>query len=159
AVAAQPSQRRPFEGQHILACEQHLAAVHPACGPLVTEQVIGDRRFAAAGFADEAESLAAGDGKAHAIDHAQPSVIMPIRHAEIANLDDRRCSHRWPICTLRPRIRAKPSVNRLRPTTSEARASPGPRTVMGVTMISALFSLMSRPHSGIGGLMPKPRKP
>src|SRR5262249_3959635 len=153
AVAAQPIQCRPFERQHILTCEQHLTAVHPACGLLIAEQVIGDRRFAAAGFADQPEGLAAGDGKAHTIDHAQPSVIMAIRDAEIAHRDDRRRSHRWPICTLRPRIRAKPSVNRLRPTTSEARASPGPSTVMGVTMISALFSLMSRPHSGIGGLM------
>src|SRR5262245_41755241 len=160
AVAAQPIQGGTAERQYIGSSECYLPALHAAGRPLIAEQVIGDRRLAAAGLTDQAEGLAAGDRKAHAIDDAQPTFVMPVGHPESANLDERLRAHRWPICTLRPRMRASPSVKRLRPTTREARASPGPSTVIGVSVITAaLFSLMRSPHSGIGGRMPKPRKP
>ena len=62
-VAAQLVEGGPLQLQQVAALEQHLTAVDPARGMAIAQQLQGDRRFAAAGFAHQPEGLAAMDGE------------------------------------------------------------------------------------------------
>ena len=73
------------------------------------------------------------DREVDAVQHAQPGIVLPVCDLEIGDADD-RIGHAAPSVTVRPRMRASPSVKRLRPTTSEASARPGPMTVIGETI-------------------------
>src|SRR5690348_5531794 len=116
----------------------------------IAEHLQRDGGLAATGFADQAEHLALLQGEAHVIDRTRPATTLPIGDAQVPHFEDRFLAHWFPSRTVRPRIRARPSVKRLSPTTSEAKARPGPSTVTGVMMMSARFSLIISPHSGVG---------
>ena len=87
AVAAQGVQRRPAEAQQINALEDDPPAVDAAARASVPEQVVGDRRLAAAALADQTERLTPRDREADAVDDAQPAVIVVIGDAEVLDLD------------------------------------------------------------------------
>src|SRR5690606_30447244 len=116
-----------------------------------------------------AEGLAPPDGEVDLVQDAQPAIVVPVGEIEVDDLDQRRgllggeaSAFGVHVCTrltVRPRMRARPSVKRLRPMTRVASARPGPSTVIGAPKMSARFSLIMSPHSGVGGRMPKPRKP
>src|SRR5579871_4898061 len=159
-IAAQSVELGATQPKPVLALEQDAASVPPARRVVITEQLHGYGRVAAAGLAYEAERLTTIEGEADARQDRLPTRLLAIRQGEILDLHQGNgFVHRAPSRTDRPRMRATPSVNRLRPTTREASAKPGPRTVIGETMRRARFSLIIRPHSGVGGRMPKPRKP
>src|SRR5215207_2509577 len=158
APAPQPVQLSSLQRNEIAIPEPHLSRLNPHDGVAKTKELQGHGRLAASGLAHKAKHFSPADGEAHIIHHSQPASTLPIGYGEIGDRKQLAC-HWVPSRTVRPRIRASPSVNRLSPTTREASASPGPSTVIGETISSALFSLIIRPHSGVGGRRPNPRNP
>src|SRR5262245_34979598 len=146
--------------QQIGTLKKYLTAFDPAVPAAVSDELRCYGRLATSGLADQSQGFAATDCETHAVQHAQPTFAVPVGDIEVGDLDKGGChGHLSASRTVRPRIRASPSVNRFRPTTRVASIKPGPTTVIGEKMISERFSLIMSPHSGVGGRMPNPRNP
>src|SRR5262249_55965557 len=150
-VATQPRHLPVAQGQKILAGEvEPLRATLGAASQEVHHRQRGDR-LAAAGFADQAVGLAAGDLERDAAHRRHPRAE---RDLEPADRQQRLAHGR----SLAPRRSRKPSPSRLMPSTSTNSAPPGIMITQGEKNMYSLASAIIRPQDGSGGGTPRPRK-
>ncbi len=120
AAAAHGAQLVGRHREQILPLEQRLAR-DPRPPRQPHHRLRGDA-LAGSGFADDAEHLAAGDGERETADRLEETVGRPERHAEVADVEQRRAGGRGP-----RRHRDPPDVGRASASHSDERSQFRPK--------------------------------
>src|SRR5262249_37266026 len=98
-------------------------------------------RLAAPRLPREAKDIASGNGEADTMQHRLPAGLLTVGYNQVGDLEQAvGVVHGATSLTDRPRMRARDSVNRLRPTTRDTSAKPCPRTVIGERIRRGRFS-------------------
>src|SRR5277367_361048 len=160
AMAPQALHRLFAERGQLLALEADRARGDAAgLGRDQAQDAERRHRLAAAGFAHDAQGLAARELERHAVDRAHDAVQRVELRVQVADFEDRVHSRRHSLLASRGSSRSRsPSPKRFTASTVMARNVPGIRIVQGAIWKKVRPWAMMLPQLGTSGGTPAPRK-